>query len=157
MFLATSPLTPLIRAAGGPARPQLLLLCCFLSLNLSACVFECEGLINVVSIPFYPITPAPLEGRLAGQPLTPPPPPPPPLSRAESAVVMLPVFMRCKSRCSPKDLLWLFFFFFALPLSFKHVTGAELGRLDSCPGPRQLLAEPHLVFTEMSPEGCWRR
>lgn len=131
VFLATSPLTPLVGAAGGPARPQLLLLRCFSFLNLSACVFECEVLINVVSIPFCPITPAPLEGSLAGQPLT--PPPPPPLSRAESAVVILPVFMCCKSSCSPKDLLWLFFFFFCPPSPWALSMSLGQSLVDSIP------------------------
>lgn len=119
LFLSTSPLTLLIGAACGPARPQ------FFYLFFYLCVW---GLINVVSIPFCPIGVAPLEGRLAGQP---------PLCRCSPANSYLS-FCQCLFGVSLGVAWRACFAFFALPLSFKHVTRAELLRFDSCPGPRQL-------------------
>lgn len=63
------------------------------------------GLINVVVIPFCPIRVAPLKGRLAEQP--------PlhccsPCKQRVQLLVILPVFLWCESRCSLKDLFYLF-------------------------------------------------
>lgn len=64
VFLATSPLTPLVGAAGGPARPQLLLLRCFSFLNLSACVFWVWGSYQCCLHPLLPYHSCPPRGQL---------------------------------------------------------------------------------------------
>lgn len=93
VFPSASPVTLVIRAADGPARPPLFYL------SVSVRPYHCSV------HPLCPICTAPLEGRLAGQhPFV-------PLFQCKQTVwslVLLPVFVRCESRCSLKDLFWLF-------------------------------------------------
>lgn len=93
VFPSASPVTLVIRAADGPARPPLFYL------SVSVRPYQCSA------HPLCPICMAPLEGRLAGQhPFV-------PLFQCKQTVwslVLLPVFVRCESRCSMKDLFWLF-------------------------------------------------
>lgn len=124
VFHSTSSLTLLFGAAGGPARPPLFPFFFF----FKVCV--CVRPYQYCSHPLAPSEWPPL-GKLAGQP---------PFFflhccslQTESAVVCH-VASVYAVWVQPQGLDLLF----SLPLSFKHVTGAELLRFESCPGPRQL-------------------